>query len=344
VTSGTGGSAGFNPIGGGFGNAAGSGDTTLPDAACEAVSQKAENKAEPADIIFALDNSGSMTEESVWVQENMNGFSTQIINANVDAHVIVISSYPGNKNGVCIAGPLGSGGCPIKDTNLPGFLHVDEVVSSHDALELIVSTYPRYKSALRAGAIKHIVVVTDDESDVAAAAFTTNLQSLDPPSFDGFKFHGIFSYTEGINDQCMGFSAGEGKIYRELVTQTGGISGDLCLQDFKPVFDRLAESVVGTSKLSCEWTIPQPPPGNTFDATKTNVTYTGGGQTPESVPHVDSVGACQTATNGWAWFYDDGAHPTKIKVCANACDTIQKDAGAKIDIYFGCPTVEAIPR
>ncbi|HMI83795.1 MAG TPA: vWA domain-containing protein [Polyangiaceae bacterium] len=336
IIGGAGGAGGI--IGGAGGSSGGNGST--PDAACQAIAVEAENQVQPADIVFAIDNSGSMDEEAVWVQQNMNTFSQQIIAAKVDVHVVLISSYPGDGNGICVDPPLGAGGCPTKDTNTPSFLHVSKKVSSHDALELFVSAYPQYRSALRAGASKHFVVVTDDESDVPAATFTRDLVALDPTLLTGFKFHGIFSFTEGKNDQCSGFSAGEGKIYKELVTQTGGVSGDLCLQDFKPVFDRLARAVVGGSKLACEWQIPPPPAGKTFTPSQTNITYGGiGGQPRRQIPNVDSPTACANAKDGWAWFYDDNIRPTKITVCAQACAAIQADPAARIEIAFGCPTI-----
>jgi hypothetical protein len=335
-----GGASGSGGIIGGGGGSGGSTSSTTPDAACQAVSVEAETKVQPADIIFAIDNSGSMDEEAVWVQQNMNAFSQQIIAAKIDVHVILISSYPGEGNGICVDPPLGAGGCPSKDTNPPSFLHVNEEVSSHDALELFVSTYPQYRSALRAGATKHFVVVTDDESEVPAATFNRDIVALDPTSLTGFKFHGIFSFTEGNKDHCDGLSAAEGKIYRELVTQTGGVSGDLCLQDFKPVFDRLARAVVGGSKLACEWQIPPPPAGKTFTPSQTNISYGGAaGQPRRQIPNVDSATACTNVKDGWAWFYDDNVRPTKITVCPQACVSIQADAMARIDIFFGCPTV-----
>jgi hypothetical protein len=281
-----------------------------------------------------------MDEEAVWVQQSMNAFSQQIIAAKIDVRVVLISSYPAEENGICIDPPLGSGGCPTKDTNAPSFLHVNEEVSSNDALELLVSTFPQYRATLRPGATKHFVVVTDDESDMPAATFTRDLVALDPASLTGFKFHGIFSYTEGNNDHCDGLSAAEGKVYKELVAQTAGVSGDLCLQDFKPVFDRLARAVVGGSKLACEWQIPPPPAGKTFTPSQTNITYAGAAGLPRrQIPNVDSAGSCAIVKDGWAWFYDDNVRPTKITVCPQACTAIQGDASAKIDIYFGCPTV-----
>src|SRR5689334_11620055 len=60
---------------------AGDGDGD-PDAdegdACVSVSEGADVLQVPSDIIFVVDNSGSMTEEAMLVQNEMNGFSAQI--------------------------------------------------------------------------------------------------------------------------------------------------------------------------------------------------------------------------------------------------------------------------
>jgi Mg-chelatase subunit ChlD len=48
---------------------------------CAGITLAAETQRGPADIIFALDNSGSMDEEAAFVQQNMNAFSDQIVAA-----------------------------------------------------------------------------------------------------------------------------------------------------------------------------------------------------------------------------------------------------------------------
>jgi len=112
--------------------------------ACQAVVQQAEKQSGRADIVFVLDNSGSMAQEVAAVQANLNAFSTQIEAAGIDVHVVVISAPPGggpggggcvdptgiacifvpgltagsllNGNGICIDPPLGAAGaCPQGD-------------------------------------------------------------------------------------------------------------------------------------------------------------------------------------------------------------------------------------
>lgn len=311
-------------------------------AVCAGITIAPESQNAPVDIIFALDNSGSMDEEASFVQENMNRFSQQIVDAAIDARVVVISSYPGEGNGICIDAPLGSGACPDDDTRMPTFLHVDQEVDSNNALELMIDTFPRYRSALRAEAQKHLVVVTDDESDLSAAEARAALLALEPPTFEGFTFHGIYAFTEGEGDHCEELSSGEGVQYRELVAETAGVSGDLCLQDFAPVFDALAQAVVGRARLACQYTIPAPPTGTVFDPTRTNVLYSSSAIGTFGMARAASRSACSTAPEGWAWHYDDEASPNSISLCPNACATIRSDPAARVDLEFGCPTVEVL--
>lgn len=327
-------------------------DTPGPSNACAGVSIAAENQRGPADILFALDNSGSMAVEAAFVQESMNGFSQQIVSANVDVRVVVISGYPGeatngrpgppNDHGVCIDAPLGSGGCPTDDTNLPAFLHVDQKVDSHNALDLIIALFPEYRSSLRPEAQKHLVVVTDDESALSATEANARLLALEPPTFANFAFHGIYAFTSGGGDHCDGFAEAEGVQYRQLVEATGGVSGDLCLQDFEPVFDRLAQAVVGRAQLPCQLQIPPPPGDTVFDPALTNVEYTSPSGGSIDLARAVSPSACASATDGWAWHYDDEANPDSILLCPAACTNIRADPTATVNVEFGCPTFQVL--
>src|SRR6186997_144581 len=101
--SGSAGSAGNAGVGGNFGNG-GSGGTVdiggsggrsgsgnLGDGAvCDGVTQEAINKIQPADIIFVVDNSGSMTAEAGFVQQNLNSFSRGITMTGIDVQVVLI--------------------------------------------------------------------------------------------------------------------------------------------------------------------------------------------------------------------------------------------------------------
>ena len=324
----------------------------LPDGSdCAGFSEQAENQVQPADIIVIVDNSGSMTFEAGAVQQNMNGFVQAIVSANIDAHVVLISSYPGTGNGMCIPGPLGSGQCP-GDTNLPIFKHVDQEVGSRDGLQLLVSLFPQYQDMYRPGASKHFFMVTDDDSDMSAADFnaqiTPLLQGVDS-QFQKYTFHSIYAFAGpfATNTPCFDLTfqkaANEGTVYRQLVQMTGGAQGDMCLQDFAPVFAALSQNVIAGSGLACEWSIPPPPDGSTLDKNKVNVDYTPSGGTAQPIGYVGDAGQCGSVQN--AWYYDNVDSPTKVLVCPQTCSVIQQGGGgARMDIKFGCEQFIAPPK
>jgi hypothetical protein len=84
----------------------GNSGTEGDDEECASQTTPAENKKQPADIIVVVDNSGSMDFEAGAVQDNLDAFSQQIVDSGIDVRVVLISSYPGDGNGICIDPPL----------------------------------------------------------------------------------------------------------------------------------------------------------------------------------------------------------------------------------------------
>jgi hypothetical protein len=284
----------------------------------------------PADIIFAIDSSSSMADEIAFVQEQMNGFSQQITAAGVDAHVILV----GDSRDICIGAPLGTGTCPT-DENLPAYAHVDQGVGSNDALNLFIDTYAQWSQHLRPNASKAFVVVTDDDAtdgpNDSAATFMANVMALDPTMFAKWTFNGVYCFTQC--DQA----AAIGTVYNELVTQTMGIAGDLCLQDFQPVFDRLAEQIItmSGSEITCEWELPAAPMGKTFAGDLVAVERSAMGMAGTPLMRVNSQAEC--AQGGW--YFDSALNPSKILACPSTCMELQGQMGGQVDVTFGCESV-----
>jgi hypothetical protein len=334
-------SSGSQSGGGGMGGA-----TTGSGGACVSVSEEAQAGPVPADIIIAVDTSGSMDLESGEVQANLNNFASIIVASGIDVHVVLIAD-----SSVCIPAPLGSGACP-NDENLPGYRHVVEGVGSTDALQKIISTYPQYASSLRPQAKQTIAVVSDDDSDMSAGDFTNQLLALDPPMFQGFKFDAIVAFVDPVVctatcliagcgtcpkccPLCFPLSAAEGTVYKQLVQQTGGVIGDLCDQDFDAVFQDMATQIIASTPLGCEYDIPPPPMMMMIDPNKVNVIYTSNNMNPQTIPNVPDAASC---ANG-GWYYDNPANPTKVILCPTTCATVSGDPLAKIEVAFGCDTL-----
>jgi hypothetical protein len=320
----------------------GDGDGDGDGEGCAAVSETAQNTFAPVDIIFAIDTSGSMTDEKNFVQANMNIFSQQIFLANIDHHVVMIADA--SPDGPCINVPLGSGNCPA-DTKLPEYLHVVQGVGSTNALEVILSTHQLWSASIRPGSIKHLVVVSDDESSMDANTFHNSFVALDP-EYANYVFHAIVAFEAPDPLECalganccltlIPLAEEVGQVYLNLVAQTGGVSGDLCDQEFGPVFNAIAQNVQQNVPLACEWEIPDPPEGETFDPTQVNLELELDGQT-ESIYYVENEAACN---GGDGWFYlPDAANPQSIRICPETCIRTQDATDASVDILFGCATI-----
>jgi hypothetical protein len=299
---------------------------------CASEVTPAENKKQPADIIVVVDNSGSMDFEAGLVQTNLNSFSQQIIDSGIDVHVVLMSSYPGDGNGICIDPPLGSGGCNNNDNNPPLFTHIDQRISSNDALEQILDHHANWSVVLRPDAQLHFMVVTDDESDLPPLDFDNQLKALSP-NYALYRLNGIVC-TSNCEE-----AAAIGDTYVTLGQLTGGIIGDLCLQDFQPVFDALATEVISGAQIACEWDIPPPPEGEDFDPTKVNVEFDDGMGGGFEIGYVESEAECANVIDGW--YYDNPAAPTLILACPQTCQKIQGVDAATINISLGCDTIPA---
>lgn len=307
---------------------------TTCTAACAGTDVMADFVTKPSDIIFIVDQSGSMDQETVYVQMKINDFVTQISASNIDYRVVMIAATSGS-NAICVPSPLAGASCG----NSTRFRLVNQRVGSNDGPSLAISRYGMYSDFLRPDAAKHFVFVTDDNSNMSAANFTTGINNLMPAGmFTGFKVHGIYAYGSG-NNGCtgtFGSGAADGTVYTTLITQTMGARGVICTGDWTQVFMDIQQAVVSGAQVSCDLTIPAPPMGETLDPTKVNVKYQMGGVAPGmTLPQVPLASDC-TATGGW--YYDDNTMPTTITFCPATCTSVQGDPAANVKVEFGCST------
>jgi hypothetical protein len=199
----------------------------------------------PLDVIVVVDTSGSMDEEVTQVQAGLNSFATSLRAKGYDLHLILIADAS-----ICVPAPFGSGNCPA-DENLPGYRHVVQSVGSNDSLDRVLVSYPQYSASLRPGSRRVFLEVSDDDSDLSANNFTSQLIATDA-GFAQFQFHAIVASTEPVflppGNVCNPgglnpLAAAEGVVYKQLVAQTEGAFYDLCLQDFTPAWDRIADAI-----------------------------------------------------------------------------------------------------
>ena len=206
----------------------------------------------PLDIVWVIDNSGSMDAEAAHVRNNFLNFIDSV-KAFTDLKVGLLSTSDTTANGVTI---------PVTGAN---YLHIDQKVESHDALKLagtaFCPTAPAAGSAcaemrqgvssakltkvagklqgfLRNGSKKAFVIVTDDESQVTAARFRASFKEV----FPGEEpiVYGFISYSAALSP-CR---AAEGLVYQTLANDTGGATFNVCDADWTQTFQQLASNVI----------------------------------------------------------------------------------------------------
>ncbi|MCB9632752.1 MAG: hypothetical protein H6721_11520 [Sandaracinus sp.] len=145
------------------------------------------------DVIVVVDNSGSMTQEIVAMQDAINAsFADLLTAANVDYRVILVARHGSATSGqsVCIEAPLSgipTGGCappPPQPIETARFFHHSVEVASHNAwcIALQHLTTPDefgfhpsgYGALLRTGALKDFVIVSDDDTACTYGGMTYN--------------------------------------------------------------------------------------------------------------------------------------------------------------------------
>ena len=318
---------------------------------CACVEETAKNTRLPVDIIFAVDSSGSMQVARNKIQSGLSGLADIIEEAGIDTHIVLLAATSVGDEGAidaiawCVPKPLGSGECgggtvgsatgnplggPGKDSNEPTFLHLNVPFGMSQAASTLLNQYPAYKHVLREKAQKQFVAVEDFWTFLTPKAFQNRLSSMDPPVNEGdWTFNAVHTNIPGNNN------------YTNLVKTTGGYEGWLnqAAKAFDELLKTIADNVVDTTPLACEWTIPPAPEGESFDKDKVNVRFTSSKGKVTEYKKVTSEDNCKDRQG---WFYDHEKDPKKVLVCPATCEKIQKDTKGKINIIMGCATVVLI--
>lgn len=87
--------------------------------------------------------------------------------------------------------------------------------------------------------------------------------------------------------------------------------------------------------VSCTYQIPQPPPGQSIDVDKINVIYTPRGSSEPKLVGRNRSSECKS---GWQ------LEGNEVTICPDTCATIQEDAGATLELLFGCAAIDTPVR
>ena len=327
------------------------------DGTCATDKQKARTVSKPIDIIFVIDNSGSMDDEIRGVERNINqNFASIIQSSGVDYRVIMLSDR-GTDSGdheVCIDPPLG-GSCG----NTANFKHYDIEIDSEDSLNKILSSYPSWQHWLRSNSFKVFVEITDDKPDdyergggpqSKARAFERDLFAMSPQHFGSaqsrnYAFHSIVSLSPKggnqaykpnepmVNGECHS-GADHSPTYQWLSKMTGGLRYPVCnTSSYDAVFREIANGVVKRAKIGCTVKVPNLPSGKYLDKDGIALQFKSSpSQKAEVFTPVESKSKCADGH-----FYVDSGN---IKLCSQTCSRVSNSKDGELAIFVGCQQCE----
>lgn len=283
---------------------------------------------------------------------------------------------------ICIRAPLSGTSCapiPATPVETERFFHHNIFIGSNDAFCRVLQTFggadqdgnhPQgWGALLRADALKVFAVITDDRvstsclgfnfddstgGTTAAGTFESALFGLSPKfgaaGRRNYVWHSIVGLapfdasdrskphpptSPVMNAQCTPSSVAAGTGYQELSRLTGGLRYPSCEPDFTAIFQAMAADVIDKSRLACEYALPVPDAG-TIDPETAVVRYSSGGGASTDFIQVADLAAC-----GPNRFFIDGE---RIKLCPDACITVQNDPASDIKILFGCVVPNELPK
>jgi hypothetical protein len=358
---------------GGMGGAAGMSSCAATSAAAErVVTTTTTNVTSPAPVaVYIMQDQSLSMLGAKWtsVQQAIQAFTTNPMSDGMD---VAIKFFAGNTANLldCTGADYQTPDVPIAPLPMNA-QPINDSVNMHGP-----STLTPIEPALRGGinfcemfAASHpnekcvLVFITDgtpdlcdgtqaDLAQIAADAntkgiltFTVGMDGADFNMLDAIAVGGgtdCTPMTPGAADQACDVRGGTQAFVDALNTIRGTITTQVTMQH------------VETKALACEFKIPAPPDGQTFDRDKVNVRLTANG-VPTDFSRVQSAADCANF-NDTGWYYDDAMNPMKIEVCSNTCAAIKAATGdgtmvtttpptgdaPRVDVLLGCATNTAI--
>lgn len=183
------------------------------DAGCGTATAGADIVGRPVDIIVSVDNSGSMSEEILNIQEQINvNFSEILADSGIDYRVIMVTRYgwvlqnSGSDNRICIGPPLGAAACPdqnnVPPLTFPGptppepatqrFFHFSADVNSNNMWCVLLDTFDASGTRVVTG------------SGVDGADYPSDDGDMNPEGWQKWLREGSFKMFIGITDDHGG--------------------------------------------------------------------------------------------------------------------------------------------
>lgn len=217
------------------------GSCNPPPVLSETFSVSVSNTERPLDMIWVIDNSGSMDAEAANVRANLSSFISGLDTAS-DLKFLLVSAK--GTSGTNVSLPAGLDPTRFMQANIA----ITSTGGPQTLLDVLTSSKNAGNPFFRDESKKIIVFVTDDNSALAANTFLTNVAALGAPSADV----SIFGFI-GLGAKISKCQAATGTIYQTLASQTAGNVFNICEIDWTQHFANLKTDVL--TKLGRSFTL-----------------------------------------------------------------------------------------
>lgn len=311
------------------------------DSSCERLSAAADVRSDALDLVLGIDVSGSMSEETELVQRNLDAFTRIVRDSGVDLKLIVLANHR--------IPP------PVSAESSDQFVSLDIEIQSRDGLNVLLDSYPRYSLHMRTGAATHYLLITDDDTSRYDNPLMEGPNPPDIPEVPDFVdqmtarlgqtfvYHSIAS--PGIDlEPCSGDhgkATRPGAAQLELAQATGGTQQSICSQNWAPLFQSLAESLLETIPLSCEFDLPIPPDGASYAFDSVDIQLAAmGDPTVYTLARFPDAASCGSVGG---WHFDNAEQPSSIQLCPGACEFVGAARLPAIQVSLDCEIEQPIP-
>lgn len=214
----------------------------------EAITVSATKTAKPLDMVWVVDNSGSMGEEAANVRSNLSKFITALDKSG-DMKLLLLSQKAGSGFFVDYGVSLPAG------LDATRFMQKDIFIDSWRGPDVLIGELQKDiangKPFFRPDSKKIIVFVTDDNASMTAANIGRGLSSVGVGTGQG----SIFGFI-GLGDSISPCQAAQGSVYQMLATASGGKSYNICDVDWTSHFSDLKTEIL--TKLGRSYTLTDP--------------------------------------------------------------------------------------
>lgn len=188
------------------------------------------SEAAPLDMLWVIDNSGSMSQEAALVRKNFDAFLAAL-NKSTNFRLLLISQQSTSGTGVSIPSSF--------DSNT--HKQINYTVGSTNGTQILVDKLKTFPAGfLRQDSKKIVVFVTDDNSSISSSTFLNSLMSQQAWSAKDISVSSFIGIDAKVSP-CM---AKTGAVYKDLAMQTGGQIYNICSEDWSAHFNDLMNTSV----------------------------------------------------------------------------------------------------